>query len=79
MWFMAPLNVIGEIAQVVSVSFRLYGNILGGAIIIAIGSQLLRSFIAPPFMVMYFGLFVGLVQAFVFTMLTLVYISLKVK
>lgn len=79
MWFMAPLNVIGEIAQVVSVSFRLYGNILGGAIIILIGSQLLRSFIAPPLMVMYFGLFVGLVQAFVFTMLTLVYISLKVK
>ena len=79
MWFMAPLNVIGELAQVVSVSFRLYGNILGGAIIIIIGTQLLRSFVAPPFMVMYFGLFVGLVQAFVFTMLTLVYISLKVK
>ena len=79
MWFMAPLNVIGELAQVVSVSFRLYGNILGGAIIIVIGSQLLKSVIVPPALVMYFGLFVGTVQAFVFTMLTLVYISLKVK
>ena len=79
MWFMAPLNVIGEIAQVVSVSFRLYGNILGGAIIIIILSHLSRSFIIPPFLVMYFDLFVGTVQAFVFTMLTLVYISLKVK
>ncbi|MBN2419634.1 MAG: F0F1 ATP synthase subunit A [Deltaproteobacteria bacterium] len=79
MWFMAPLNFIGEIAQVVSVSFRLYGNILGGAIIILIGSQLLKSILVPPFLVMYFGLFVGTVQAFVFTMLTLVYISLKVK
>ena len=79
MWFMAPMNLISEIAQVVSVSFRLYGNILGGAIIIIIGSQLLASIIIPPFLVMYFGLFVGAVQAFVFTMLTLVYISLKVK
>ncbi len=79
MWFMAPLNAIGEVAQVVSVSFRLYGNILGGAIIIIIGSQLLKSIIVPPALVMYFGLFVGTVQAFVFTMLTLVYISLKVK
>ena len=79
MWFMAPLNLIGEIAQVVSISFRLYGNILGGAIIIIILSHLTGSVFLPPFMVMFFGLFVGLVQAFVFTMLTLVYISLKVK
>ena len=81
MWFMAPLNVIGELAQVVSISFRLYGNILGGAIIIIVVSQLpfVKSIILPPFLVMFFGMFVGSIQAFVFTMLTLVYISLKVK
>ncbi len=81
MWFMAPLNFISEIAQVVSVSFRLYGNILGGAIIIIVVSQLpfVKSIILPPFLVMFFGMFVGSIQAFVFTMLTLVYISLKVK
>ncbi|MGD9157806.1 MAG: F0F1 ATP synthase subunit A [Desulfobacteraceae bacterium] len=79
MWFMFPLNVIGEIAQVVSISFRLYGNILGGAIIIVVVSQLFKSIVVPPFLVAFFGMLVGTIQAFVFTMLTLVYISLKVK
>jgi len=78
-FFMAPLNVINELAKVLSISFRLYGNIMGGAIIILILSHLLYSLILPPFLVFFFGLFVGAIQAFVFTMLTLVYISLQVK
>jgi F-type H+-transporting ATPase subunit a len=78
-FFMAPLNVIGELAKVVSISFRLYGNIMGGAIIILVVSHLVYSLILPPFLVLFFGLFVGSIQAFVFTMLTLVYISLQVK
>ncbi|MBN1831812.1 MAG: F0F1 ATP synthase subunit A [Deltaproteobacteria bacterium] len=78
-FFMAPLNVIGELAKVVSISFRLYGNIMGGAIIILVVSNLVYSLVLPPVLVMFFGLFVGTIQAFVFTMLTLVYISLQVK
>jgi F-type H+-transporting ATPase subunit a len=78
-FFMAPLNVIGEVAKVVSISFRLYGNIMGGAIIILVVSNLVYSLVLPPVLVMFFGLFVGSIQAFVFTMLTLVYISLQVK
>ena len=78
-FFMAPLNVIGELAKVVSISFRLYGNIMGGAIIILVVSHLVYSLVFPPFLVLFFGLFVGSIQAFVFTMLTLVYISLQVK
>jgi F-type H+-transporting ATPase subunit a len=78
-FFMAPLNVIGELAKVVSISFRLYGNIMGGAIIILVVSNLVYSLVLPPVLVMFFGLFVGSIQAFVFTMLTLVYISLQVK
>ncbi|MDB9823058.1 F0F1 ATP synthase subunit A [Deltaproteobacteria bacterium] len=78
-FFMAPLNIIGELAKVVSISFRLYGNIMGGAIIILVVSHLVFSLILPPFMVLFFGIFVGSIQAFVFTMLTLVYISLQVK
>jgi len=78
-FFMAPLNVIGELAKVISISFRLYGNIMGGAIIILVVSHLVYSLIIPPFLVVFFGLFVGTIQAFVFTMLTLVYISLQVK
>jgi F-type H+-transporting ATPase subunit a len=78
-FFMAPLNIIGELAKVVSISFRLYGNIMGGSIIILVVSHLVYSLVLPPFLVLFFGLFVGTIQAFVFTMLTLVYISLQVK
>ena len=78
-FFMAPLNIIGEMAKVVSISFRLYGNILGGAIIILVVSHLIYSLILPPFLICFFSVFIGTIQAFVFTMLTLVYISVQVK
>jgi len=78
-FFMMPLNVIGELAKVVSISFRLFGNIMGGAIIIMVVSYLSYSIILPPFLNAFFGLFVGTIQAFVFTMLTIVYISVQVK
>ncbi len=39
-FLMAPLNVIGELAKVVSISFRLFGNIMGGSIIILVVSYL---------------------------------------
>ena len=78
-FFMAPLNVIGELAKVVSISFRLFGNIMGGSIIILVVSYLTYSIIFPPLLNIFFGLFVGTIQAFVFTMLTIVYISVQVK
>lgn len=78
-FFMAPLNVIGELAKVVSISFRLYGNIMGGSIIILVVSHLVYQLVLPPLLLLFFGIFVGTIQAFVFTMLTLVYISLQVK
>jgi F-type H+-transporting ATPase subunit a len=78
-FFMAPLNVIGELAKVVSISFRLFGNIMGGSIIILVVSHLIYSLGLPPLLICFFGLFIGTIQAFVFTMLTLVYISVQVK
>jgi F-type H+-transporting ATPase subunit a len=78
-FFMAPLNIIGELAKIVSISFRLFGNIMGGAIIILVVSYLTYSVLLPPFLYAFFGLFVGTIQAFVFTMLTVVYISVQVK
>lgn len=78
-FFMVPLNIISELAKVVSISFRLFGNIMGGAIIILVVSHLIYSLILPPLLVCFFGLFIGTIQAFVFTMLTLVYISVQVK
>ena len=78
-FFMIPLNVIGELAKVISISFRLFGNIMGGAIIILVVSHLVYSLVLPPLLICFFGLFIGTIQAFVFTMLTLVYISVQVK
>jgi F-type H+-transporting ATPase subunit a len=78
-FFMMPLNLIGEIAKIVSISFRLFGNVMGGSIIILVVSHLVYSIILPPFLYAFFGLFVGTIQAFVFTMLTVVYISVQVK
>ena len=79
MFFMMPLNLIGELSKIISISFRLFGNIMGGSIIILVVSYLTYSVVLPPLLNAFFGLFVGTIQAFVFTMLTLVYISVQVK
>jgi len=79
LFFMMPLNLVGELAKVISISFRLFGNIMGGSIIILVVSHLAYSIVLPPFLNAFFGLFVGTIQAFVFTMLTVVYISVQVK
>lgn len=78
--FFLPLNIIGEMAKIVSISFRLFGNIIGGGIIIVVVSSLVYFF-SPlsVFLDLFFVFFVGTVQAFVFTMLTLTYISVAIK
>ena len=78
-FIMAPLNIIGELAKIISISFRLFGNIMGGSIIIIVVSHLVYNLLLPPFLYAFFGIFVGTVQAFVFTMLSLVYIALQIK
>ncbi|HIJ64772.1 MAG TPA: F0F1 ATP synthase subunit A [Candidatus Hydrogenedentes bacterium] len=77
--FFLPLNVVGELAKVVSISFRLFGNILGGGIIIVVVSNLIYYMLLPIGMDLFFVFFVGTVQAFVFTMLTLTYIAVAIK
>lgn len=79
MFFMMPLNLIGELSKIISISFRLFGNVMGGSIIILVVSHLTYSVVIPPLLNAFFGFFVGTIQAFVFTMLTLVYISVQVK
>lgn len=78
--FFLPLNVIGEMAKVVSISFRLFGNIIGGSIIITVVSTLVWRFSWMAVgLDLFFVFFVGTVQAFVFTMLTLTYIAVAIK
>src|SRR5690606_28978236 len=77
--FFFPLNVIGEMAKVISISFRLFGNIIGGSIIIVVISYLIHYMLLPIGLDFFFIFFVGAVQAFVFTMLTLTYIAVAIK
>lgn len=82
-----PLNVIGELAKVVSISFRLFGNIFGGAIISrlwlsAIAGSIIKESLALGvnlIIVFFFVLFEGFIQAFVFSMLTLTYLSIAIS
>ena len=77
--FLLPLNILGEISTPISLSFRLFGNMVGGLIIMGLVYQMM-GFVAlipiPAVLHMYFDLFAGLLQSFIFTMLTMVFISL---
>lgn len=75
---LAPLNLVGELSKAVSISFRLFGNILGGSIIILVVSSLVKFIILPVGLSLFFGMFVGTIQAFVFTMLALTYIGVEI-
>ncbi len=74
-----PLHVLGELAKIVSLSFRLFGNILGAAIIIIVVFELSRGFFTPLPMYAFFLVFEAFVQAFVFSMLTLIYTAVAVQ
>ena len=72
------LDIVGEASKIVSISFRLFGNILGGAIIILVVSSLVSFVVFPIGLNLFFGVFVGTIQAFVFTMLALTYIGVEI-
>ena len=73
LWFLFPLNVVGELATPISLSFRLFGNILGGMIIMSLLYQVVPILIPAPLHI-YFDVFSGVLQAFIFTMLTTMFI-----
>lgn len=74
-WF--PINVISEIAVPISLSLRLFANVLSGTVIMALVYALLSNiaFAWPAFLHVYFDLFSGAIQTYVFCMLTMTYIS----
>ena len=73
------LDIVGEVSKGVSISFRLFGNILGGAIIILVVSSLVKYILLPIGLNFFFGIFIGTIQAFVFTMLALTYIGVEIS
>lgn len=73
----APINIIGDIAVPISLSLRLFANVLSGVVMMALVYGLLR-FIAigwPAALHVYFDLFSGAIQTYVFCMLTMTYVS----
>jgi F-type H+-transporting ATPase subunit a len=69
-----PIELIGHMARILSLSFRLFGNITGHELVLAILFMLAGAFFAPlPIMAM--GIFVALVQAFVFFLLSIMYFA----
>jgi len=74
MFFVGLLEIISEVAKVLSFAFRLFGNIFAGEVLLAVTLFLMPLIVPLPF----YGLevFVGFIQALVFTMLSLVFFNM---
>jgi F-type H+-transporting ATPase subunit a len=76
-FYVGLLELIAEFAKIISFTFRLFGNVFAGEVLIAVMTFLLPWIVVLPF----YGLelFVGFIQAFVFAVLTLVFMSLATE
>lgn len=85
---MFPINIIGHFSKIISISFRLFGNIFGGSVIMELYQHAVEFSIWTQFagllsgvnflIILFFGVFEGLIQAFVFAMLTLTYLTIAI-
>jgi F-type H+-transporting ATPase subunit a len=73
------LEIISELAKILSFTFRLFGNMFAGIVLVAVVASLLGKISILPAMIMMFELFVGLIQAFVFGMLTMVFMAMATQ
>lgn len=79
-----PINIIGELANPISLAFRLFGNMLGGFIIMGLIygglTQVMYFAVGIPILAhLYFDIFSGLLQSFIFVMLSMVFISMAME
>ena len=72
-WLMLPFNVIGELSRTLALAVRLYGNMMSGTVIVGILLSL-APFLFPILMQL-LGLVTGLIQAYIFAVLAMVYIA----
>jgi len=75
-FFVGILELISEFARIISFTFRLFGNVFAGEVLLAIMALLVPYLVPLPFM--FLEIFVGFIQAFIFGMLTLVFVALAV-
>lgn len=77
MVFVGILELVGELAKVASLSFRLFGNVFAGEVLLMAMSSIFAYVLPLPFMGL--ELFVGAIQAFIFAVLTLVYFTIAAQ
>ncbi|MCL2227099.1 MAG: F0F1 ATP synthase subunit A [Oscillospiraceae bacterium] len=73
-----PINIIGELARPISISFRLFGNMLAGLIMMSLlysMAPLVARFVFPAFLHVYFDIFAGVLQTYIFVTLSLSFIA----
>lgn len=71
--FMLPFNLIGEITRTISLSIRLFGNMMSGTMIAAVALAIAPLFF--PIIMNVLGLLIGVIQAYIFAILALVFIA----
>lgn len=71
--FMLPFNIIGEVSRTIALAIRLYGNVMSGTVIVAILIGVAPFFF--PILIELLGLLTGLIQAYIFAVLAMVYIA----
>ncbi len=71
--FMLPFNIIGELSRTLALAVRLYGNMMSGSVI----GMILLAFVPlfVPIVMQLFGLLTGMIQAYIFSVLAMVYIA----
>jgi len=74
---LTPINVIEEITKPITLTFRLFGNLFSGGLMIAVMVSLLPIFVSPLGELVWkpFDLFIGLIQAYIFMLLTVLYFA----
>lgn len=84
-WWIFPIELVSELARIISLSFRLFGNIFAGEVLVAVmvamsRAMLLKFYIFPllalPTIFLFLEILFGFIQALVFALLTLIYITL---
>ncbi len=75
--FMLPFNIIGEFSRTVALAVRLYGNVMSGTVIVAILIGITPFFF--PVVMQVIGLLTGLIQAYIFAVLAMVYIASAIR
>ena len=73
-FFVGLLEVVSEVAKLLSLSLRLFGNVFAGEVLLTVLAGILPIFLPLPFIAL--EVIVGVVQATVFSMLTLVYLTI---